>query len=193
MFEQHNTVTRSFAFLKQIELHVCSLGNLLSWHDKINLFHRHVDIICAKFLKHVRQLCEFQMFGTYSISTVLVECYPKPAFPSRQLTKSVALKSLCPGCLANSSDLLFNIGPLTRTSRPVTIDSHWLRASSACGSWPSRFRFWEVPCYPWRNVHSSRSFSCCSITHAIVDFDTPVISASWRWLMSGGWFLIFFK
>jgi hypothetical protein len=89
---------------------------------------------------------------------------------------SVALKSLWPSFLANSSDLHFNIGPLTRIPPPVTIDNHWLRASSTSASLLSRFFIWEVPCCPWRNVHSSHSFSCCCTTRAIVDFETPQLS-----------------
>jgi hypothetical protein len=98
------------------------------------------------------------------------------------------LKSLWPTFLANSPDLLFSNGPLTRTPHPITIQNHWFGASSTSQSLPSRFRFGEIPCCPSCNVHSSRSFCCCCITRTIVDFGTPVISASWRWLVLGGCF-----
>jgi hypothetical protein len=66
------------------------------------------------------------------------------------------------------------------------MDNHWCRASSTSGSLPSRFRFWDVPCFP-SCVHSSRSLSCWCIKRAL---GTPVISARRRWLVLGKWLLI---
>lgn len=54
----------------------------------------------------------------------------------------------------------------------------WLRASSS-------FHFWKAPCCPWCSVWSLAVFL------ASVDFNTPVISASWQWLVLGGWFSIY--
>jgi hypothetical protein len=79
------------------------------------------------------------------------------------------LNSVWPSLLANSADLLFNIGLVTRTPNAVAIENPWLKTSSA-----SRF-------LPSRNVHLSRSFSCYCITRTIVDFDATVISAIWRY------------
>jgi hypothetical protein len=111
---------------------------------------------------------------------------------SIETTNHLLLWNRCdPAFWANSSDLLSNIGPLTHAPRPITIENHWLRAFSTSGTLPSHFRFWEILFFPVRNVHSFRSFSCCSVTRAIVDFVTPVISASWRWQDLGGWFLIY--
>jgi hypothetical protein len=76
--------------------------------------------------------------------------------------------------LANSSDLLFNIGPLTHTPYPVIIENHWLRTSSTTESLPSCFHFWEVSFCPWHHIHPSHTFSCCCIRCVIVDFGTPV-------------------
>jgi hypothetical protein len=77
----------------------------------------------------------------------------------RDNQQSVALKSLWPSFLENSSDLLFSIWPQTRTSRPVMIEG----ASSTSESLHSHFRFREGSSCPWRNVHSSHRFSCCCI------------------------------
>lgn len=169
---------------------VCSLGNHPVWHIKQACFNSIIYVIRTKFLKKAGQFCGFPLFSTYSIGNVLPLCFPEftvlPRFPTRQPS---ALKSLWPSFLAHSSDLLFANGPLTCTPNPVTIQSHWLRASWMSGSFLSCFCFQNVLCRCLHNAHSSHSFSCCCITSIKVGFCTPVTSTIWQWLVLGSWLL----
>jgi hypothetical protein len=68
----------------------------------------------------------------------------------------VTLKSLWPRFLANSSDLLFIIELLTHTFRPVTIENQPLIEGFNVWTLTFSLLFLEVPCCPWRDVHSSQ-------------------------------------
>jgi hypothetical protein len=81
--------------------------------------------------------------------------------------------------VADSDDLLYNIGPMTRTPHPVTIVNHCLRASSASASLPSLFCSWNVPCCLWRNVYLSWSFVCCCIMYISAFKLSPPVCDEW--------------
>jgi hypothetical protein len=94
---------------------------------------------------------------------------------------STALKSLWHSFLVHSSDILFNIRPLTYLAQLWcrTTDGRLLQYMD-----PS----WEVPCCLCNYAHPSHSLPCCCIMYAIVDSGTPVTSTSWQWLVLGTWF-----
>jgi hypothetical protein len=158
--------------LNQTELCVCSFGNHLAWHTKIKL--QISEQIAANSLADLWISTVWHLQPQHCPS----HCVSLNSIPNLHFHQDIqpsvgALKSLWPSLLANSYYLLFNTGPLTHSPCPVAIGNHCLRASWTSGSLSWCFHFWEVACCPWYYIHSSLSFSCCCITHAIVDFGTP--------------------
>jgi hypothetical protein len=103
---------------------------------------------------------------------------------------SVSLHLSWPSFLAKSSDLLLKFGRIRTTNLLVMIEKYRLRAWWTSGTLTSLFRFWEFLCCRWRNVLSSRSFTCFFMTRVITDIGSPLIYASYRWLVSSSLLLI---